>query len=61
MGESETSLVDGFSLGLFWMHPGEKAVVGFYSSLGYGLTGSGGSIPGFSPLVFELELMEEEE
>ena len=57
MGES-TSLINGFKGGLFLMqYPGEKAVVLFTSSHGYSSSGSGSTIPGWSPLIFELELV----
>ena len=59
MGESETAVKDGFKIAVFKMHLNEKARTAFYSVLGYGYSGTGDQIPGFSPLVFELELMKE--
>ncbi len=59
MGDSESSMIDGFKLALYKMHLNEKARTAFYSVLGYGHTGSGDKIPGFSPLVFEFELLKE--
>ena len=57
MGTS-TSLIDGFKGGLSLMrYPGQKAIVIFTSDQGYSTTGSGSSIPGWSPLEFELELV----
>jgi FKBP-type peptidyl-prolyl cis-trans isomerase len=50
-----TSTVIGFQLGVEKMKVGEKAVVIFPSTIGYGEKGSG-SIPGFTPLVFELNM-----
>ena len=36
----------------------EKGVGIFYSVLGYGSSGSGNAIPGFSPLMFEIEVVD---
>jgi FKBP-type peptidyl-prolyl cis-trans isomerase len=47
--------VQGFQRGIEKMRTGEKAIIVFPSTLGYGEKPSG-SIPGFSPLVFELYL-----
>jgi FKBP-type peptidyl-prolyl cis-trans isomerase len=52
-GGSQT--VQGFQRSIEKMRLGEKAVVVFPSTLGYGEKGSS-SIPGFTPLVFELYL-----
>ena len=64
-GESYTDLlldgsetVSGFSAALFKMHPFEKAVTVFYSTLGYGASSMGNAIPSFSPLRFDVELVE---
>lgn len=57
MGQS-SSLIDGFKGGLSLMrYQGQKAVVVFTSSHGYTTSGSGSTIPGWSPLEFELELV----
>lgn len=57
MGTS-TSLIDGFKGGLYKMrYPGQKAIVIFTSDQGYSTTGSGSTIPAWSPLEFELELV----
>lgn len=57
MGGS-SSLIDGFKGGLYKMrYPGQKAIVVFTSSHGYSTTGSGSTIPAWSPLEFELELV----
>ena len=59
MGGS-SSLIDGFKGGLYKMHwVGQKATVLFVSALGYSSTGSGDAIPPYSPLIFELELVNE--
>lgn len=50
-----TSTVIGFQLGVEKMKMGEKAVVIFPSTIGYGEKGTG-AIPGFTPLVFELNM-----
>lgn len=53
-----SSLIDGFKGGLFLMkYKGQKAVVMFTSAQGYTTTGSGETIPAWSPLQFELELI----
>ena len=53
-----SSLIDGFKGGLFLMkYKGQKAVVMFTSAQGYTTTGSGETIPAWSPLQFELELV----
>ena len=40
------------------MHPHEKGTAVFYSGLGYTYRGSGGSIPAYSPLHFDLEIVD---
>ena len=55
---SSSSLIDGFKGGLSKMrYPGQKAVIVFTSSHGYTTTGSGDTIPAWSPLEFALELV----
>ena len=55
---SGSSLIDGFKGGLYKMrYPGQKAIVIFTSDQGYSTTGSGSTIPAWSPLEFELELV----
>lgn len=57
MGES-SSLIDGFKGGLSLMkYEGQKATVIFTSAHGYTSSGSGSTIPGWSPLIFEIELV----
>jgi FKBP-type peptidyl-prolyl cis-trans isomerase len=48
------STVVGFQAGVEKMRLGERAILVFPSSIGYGEKGSGASIPGFSPLSFEI-------
>lgn len=58
---NSSSYIDGFKAGLFMMSwVGQKATVIFTSSHGYSASGSGGAIPGYCPLVFELELVKGE-
>lgn len=59
--ETGSTTIDGFSFCLSTMHPMEKVVCAFYSTLGYGITGSGLAVPKFAPLVFEIEAVESPE
>lgn len=52
IGGSQT--VAGFQSGVAKMRLGERALLVFPSTLGYGEKGSGTSIPGFIPLIFEI-------
>jgi len=60
MTSDETSLIDGFAYALSRMRSYEKGVAIFYSGLGYGSSGSGNTIPEYSPLIFEIEFVDEE-
>lgn len=51
------AVVKGFEEGLLKMKVGEKATFVFPSSLGYGVTGSGTTIPPYSPLIFSVEVI----
>lgn len=55
---SSSSMIQGFAMTLWKMHPFGKAIGIFYSNLGYGYSGSGSSIPAYSPLMFEIEIVE---
>ena len=58
--DESSSLITGFKGGLYklrWI--GQKADVLFSSDLGYGSSGSGQTIPPYSPLLFELEVVKE--
>lgn len=61
MGDSGSSVITGFALTLWQMRENEKGIGVFISDYGYGYTGSGQSIPGFAPLVFEIELVAKPE
>ena len=52
-----SSVIPGFALTLWQMRSFEKGVGIFYSSLGYSYSGSGASIPGYAPLIFEIEIV----
>lgn len=60
MGSGSSSIIDGFKFAVAQMHPHEKGVAIFYSAYGYESTGSGNKIPGYSPLIFEFELVDEQ-
>lgn len=54
-----SSVIGGFQGGLHLMRwKGQKAHVLFSSAHGYSSTGSGNTIPSYSPLLFELELVK---
>ncbi|MBQ7772372.1 MAG: FKBP-type peptidyl-prolyl cis-trans isomerase [Bacteroidales bacterium] len=61
MGSNGSSVISGFALTLWHMHPFEKGIGVFYSPLGYTYNGSGSSIPSYAPLVFEIEIVAEPE
>ena len=58
MGDSESSTITGFAYALSLMHPGESGICFFTSKYGYSASGSGSTIPAYSPLCFELETTE---
>ena len=65
LGESSSddgsTTINGFSYCLSRMKAYEKGVCAFYSTLGYGYSGNGSAIPAYSPLSFEIELVDEPE
>ena len=56
-----TKIIAGFGKTLWQMRPYERGVGMFFSNYGYGYTGSGKSIPAYSPLVFEIEITDNPE
>jgi FKBP-type peptidyl-prolyl cis-trans isomerase len=50
-------VVGGFDEGIAKLKVGEKGTIIFPSSLGYGSRGAGRDIPGYSPLVFDIEIV----
>ena len=55
---NDNSVIEGFRAGISQMHwIGQKGIVLFVSNLGYTNSGSGQTIPPYSPLLFELELL----
>jgi len=57
MGSS--SVVEGFARTIKSMKAYEKGVGVFYSTLGYKYNGSGNTIPGYSPLRFDIEMVSQ--
>lgn len=51
-----SSAIAGFSEGISKLRKGEKARIIFPSSIGYGTNGSG-SIPPYTPLIFDIEIL----
>jgi peptidylprolyl isomerase len=51
-------VIKGWDEGLTYMRKGEKGVLILPSKLAYGERGSGNKIPPFSPLVFEIEMID---
>ena len=59
----DSEVIPGFSKTLWKMgkmRKGSKAIGMFYSGLGYGYSGST-NIPGYAPLIFEIEFVEKPE
>lgn len=56
-----SSVISGFALTLWQMRAYEKGRGIFYSPLGYSYSGSGASIPGYAPLIFEIEIVKKPE
>lgn len=60
-----SNVISGFAMALWNMNDlgssekMDKCVSVFYSPLGYGYSGSGNRIPGYAPLVFEIEIVPE--
>lgn len=58
MGSNRSDVIEGFYKTLYQMRTFEKGAGYFVSSKGYSSTGSGNSIPAYSPLIFEVEIVE---
>lgn len=58
MGSDESEIIPGFGLTLWQMKAMEKGIGVFYSPLGYSYSGNGNSIPGYSPLIFIIDIVE---
>ena len=56
-----SSIITGFSLTLWQMRAFERGIGIFTSAYGYGYSGSGESIPGFAPLIFEIKIVKKPE
>lgn len=54
-----SSTIVGFNQALSCIRRGETVVAMFVSGFGYGASGSGSSIPAYSPLSFEIEMVKE--
>ena len=68
MGDDGSSVIAGFAKTLWKLRYVErnpswkdKCTGIFFSPLGYGYSGSGDGIPGYSPLIFEIEVVDEPE
>mgnify|MGYP002620896315 CR=1 FL=1 len=55
---SSSSVITGFSYALDQMHPHEQGTAIFISDWGYGTSGSGITIPGYSPLRFDFQIVD---
>lgn len=58
MGSDNSSTIPGFAYALWNMRSYESGRAIFYSSWGYGASGTGNSIPEYSPLIFDIELVD---
>lgn len=61
MGTDGNTVITGFAETIARMKSMEKGVGVFYSTLGYGYSGSGDNIPAYAPLIFEIELVAKPE
>lgn len=59
MGTDGSTLIDGFSYALWKMKSHEKGSCIFYSPLGYSVNGSGAAIQSYTPLRFDIEIVDE--
>lgn len=61
MGSDKNSVIAGFSSALWRMHAYEAGTAIFYSTMGYGSSGTGYTIPGYCPLRFDIEIVDKPE
>ena len=54
---AEGALIYGFDEGITFMKAGGKATLLVPSNLAYGASGNGYGIPGYTPLLFDVELV----
>ena len=59
LGEDSNEVISGFARTISLMHAHEKGIGIFCSFNGYDYNGSGSTIPPYSPLIFEIELVDE--
>lgn len=57
MGENKTDITEGFSKTISMMKAGEVGLGIFHSAYGYSDGGSGSKIPGYSPLIFQIQIL----
>ncbi len=58
---SGSSVVSGFAMTLWEMQGYKKGIGIFSSAFGYANSGSGSSIPPYAPLLFEIEIVDQED
>ena len=58
VGVGSGNVIKGFDEGISKLRLGEKATIIFPSSLGYGTSGSGSTIPPYAVLVFDIEVVK---
>lgn len=51
-------VIEGWDIGVKQLKVGSKAKIFIPSMLGYGMQGSGGKIPGYSNLIFDVEVLD---
>ncbi len=61
LGEDGSSVIPGFYKTLWEMRAHEKGVGVFYSALGYGASSTNPTIPAYSSLIFEIEIVDKTE
>ena len=57
LGESSSDVIEGFSKTISMMKAGEVGLGIFHSVYGYSENGSGNTIPGYSPLIFQIQIL----